>query len=274
MSQPALYTFALSIWSAAAELAVAELDLDGKVEFKQTSLLEGQNFDPSFVKINKNATLPTLVANGKAYTNTTDVVDFLASYSSKKVAPKTGVTKAVHEDSIDPNFAFVAARNDAELATVGSGFANIFTVTRLGGLKKYAATPEAAPYKSFYDAKIASVSELAALYAGQAPPAAKQGFFNASTSLWDAIRVFYLETLPASITAGPFIAGAEPGVDDFHVAAWLAHIALVVGGEKDSEGLAALEKRFGPVPPKVAAYWKAWSARDSWKKVYPNGSLH
>lgn len=141
-------------------------------------------------------------------------------------------------------------------------------------MKKYAATPEAEPLKAFYDAKIESISGLAAIFAGQAPEAAKVGFFGASKNLWDAITVFYTETLPASITEGPFIAGAEPGVDDYHVAAWLAHIALVVGAAKDTEGLAALEKRFGPVNPKITAYWNAWSVRDSWKKVYPGGSIH
>jgi hypothetical protein len=37
------------------------------------------------------------------------VIDYLVSISSTKVAPETSITKVVHEDSIDPNFAMVAA---------------------------------------------------------------------------------------------------------------------------------------------------------------------
>jgi hypothetical protein len=37
------------------------------------------------------------------------VINYLVSISSTKVAPGTSITKVVHEDGIDPNFAFVAA---------------------------------------------------------------------------------------------------------------------------------------------------------------------
>jgi len=70
-------------------------------------------------------------------------------------------------------------------------------------------------------------------------------------------------TLPAAITDGPFIAGAEPGVDDFHVAAWLARIASVVGAQKSEEGVSALEKRFRPIPQEVEVFRDAWIKRDS-----------
>ena len=65
------------------------------------------------------------------------------------MAPGTSITKVVHEDSIDPNFAFVAAvspfaiahidllsllyvsqRNDKELTEISGGFANVFHTTR------------------------------------------------------------------------------------------------------------------------------------------------
>jgi hypothetical protein len=53
--------------------------------------------------------LPALVHNGKSYTSTAEVVDYLVSISSKKVAPATSITTVVHEDNIDPNFALVAS---------------------------------------------------------------------------------------------------------------------------------------------------------------------
>lgn len=144
----------------------------------------------------------------------------------------------------------------------------------LGHLKKYAATPEAQVHKAFYDKQITKISGLHALLNGQAPEDAKQGFFSKSSALWDGIKVFIVETLPTAITEGPFIGGVRPGVDDFHVGAWIARIAFVSGAQKSEEGLSALEKRFGPLPEKVKVYWAAWVGRDSWVKAYPNNALH
>ena len=144
----------------------------------------------------------------------------------------------------------------------------------LGHLKKYAATPEAQENKPFYDRQIAKISGLVALLNGQAPVEAKQGLFSTSTALWDGAKVFIVETLPGAITEGPFIGGARPGVDDFHVGAWIARIAFVSGAAKSEEGVSALEKKFGPLPEKVKAYWAAWIVRDSWAKTYPDGALH
>ncbi|KAI0263273.1 hypothetical protein BC834DRAFT_326378 [Gloeopeniophorella convolvens] len=273
MSKPVFYTFEYSIWATPARIAIVELGVD--VETKRVNLIEGENFDPEFVKINPNATIPSLTHQGKAYTNTIDVVNHIASLSTKKVAPASAITVEVHEDKIDPNFAFAASRNDEELAKATKGFVNFFTTTRLGGLKKWAATPEAqALNKSWYDGKIAAISGVYALLNGGAPEEAKQGFFARSAQLWDNVKVFYLETIPAAITEGPFIGGAEPGVDDFHVVSWLAHMSFILGAQKAEDGLATLEKTYGPVNPKIKAYWDAFAARPSWAAAYPDGALH
>lgn len=143
----------------------------------------------------------------------------------------------------------------------------------LGYLKKYAATPEAQVHKAFYDKQITRLSGLHAVLNGKSPED-KQRLFAKSSALWDDIKVFIIETLPNSITEGPFIGGVRPGVDDFHVGAWIARIAFVSGGQKSVEGLTSLEKRFGPLPEKVKAYWTAWIGRDSWVKAYPENALH
>jgi len=272
MSKPVLYTFPGSVWAAAPHLALGELGIDA--DFSEVNLFEGANFNPEFLKLNPNGTLPTLTHEGKSYKSTAEVIDYLVSVSSTKVAPETFITKVVHEDRIDPNFSMVAARNDEELAQVTGSLGNVFHTTRLGHLKKYAATPEAQVHKSFYDNQITKISGLHAVLNGQAPDDGKQRFFSKSSALWDGIKVFTVETLPTSITEGPFIGGVRPGVDDFHVGAWIARIAFVSGAQKSEEGLSVLEKRFGTLPEKVKAYWRAWIVRDSWVKAYPNNALH
>lgn len=149
-----------------------------------------------------------------------------------------------------------------------------FSFAGLGHLKKYAATPEAEAHRAFYDTQITNISGLHAVINGQVPDEAKQRFFSKCSALWDGIKVFIVQTLPTVINEGPFIGGVRPGVDDFHVGAWIARIAFVSGAQKSEEGLSALEKRFGPLPEKVKAYWTAWVGRDSWVKAYSNNALH
>ncbi|KAH9034224.1 hypothetical protein EDB85DRAFT_2144492 [Lactarius pseudohatsudake] len=271
MAKPVLYTFPQSVWAVAPQLALAELDVDADLEI--VNPLEGANFDPQFLKLSPHGALPTLAHGGKSFSNAA-VIDYLVSISSKKVAPATSITTVVYEDKIDANFASVASRNDEEFAKVKGSSAPIFISTRLAYLKKHAATPEAEPHKDFYDKEIAKISRLDALLTGDAPDEAKQGFYAASTALWDSIKVFAVETLPAAISSGPFIGGATPGVDDYHVGAWIARIAFLLGAQKSDEGVAALEKGFGPIPEKVKVYWSTWIARDSWVKAYPDRALH
>ena len=157
----------------------------------------------------------------------------------------------------------------------------------LAAVKVFAGTPEAQVHKEFYDKKVASISELHALLNGQATEDAKRDFFARSTALWDAIKVFVLETLPAALshrddddntsdgsTEGPFIGGVGPGLDDFHVGAWLARVASLLGAHTSKEGVDALQRSFGPLPKNVQLYWAAWIARDSWVKTYPDSVLH
>ena len=142
-------------------------------------------------------------------------------------------------------------------------------------MKEYAASPDGAAYKSLYEARIGGHSGLLALYDGKASASDKEGFFAASKANYDAIRQFILETLPAAITSGPFVAGAEPGVDDFHVAGWLFHVGLCAGAGHVDEGLAKIGEWIGAeVPAKVRALWEAWVPREGWKSTYPDGALH
>lgn len=150
----------------------------------------------------------------------------------------------------------------------------------LGYLKKHSESPGAAPYSSFYERKIAQVGGLVALLNNQVPETAKSGFFARSTALWDNIAAFLSTTLPAlledqKVEEGNFIGGERPGVDDYHLGAWLARISFVQGAKGGEDAMEVLEKKLvgKPVDRRVSAYWKAWVRRESWKKVYED-SLH
>jgi hypothetical protein len=108
------------------------------------NLFEGANFNPEFLKIvgrgslsivyafidvapfqNPNASLPTLTHEGKSYQSTAEVIDYLVSISSTKVAPETSITKVVHEDSIDPNFSMVAAVSPSAITLMRLAYLNV-----------------------------------------------------------------------------------------------------------------------------------------------------
>ncbi|KAH8120122.1 hypothetical protein DFH11DRAFT_1558459 [Phellopilus nigrolimitatus] len=275
MSKPVLYTFGGSVWSAAPELAIAELGYSSDaIETKVVNLVNGENFAPSFIKINPNATLPTLTANGTTYTNTVDVISYLIKNAPKPVGKPSGtdLVKLIHEDSIDPNFALLLSRSDEEKKARTDGIVLTFLANRQSALEKHSVTPEAASFSDFYKDKIAGNGSLLAIYADNAPAGAKQKFFETSEQHWANIRKFVLEALPGYLPESGFIGGASPGEDDFHLGAWLARIVATIGG-KHGSSLANQDALKQAVPPKVLTYWNTWSARDSWKTVYAEG-LH
>ncbi len=142
-------------------------------------------------------------------------------------------------------------------------------------LAKVAASTEGKEFEEFYADKIAGNGGLLDIYRGNALEATKDGFFQQSQDHFANVGAYILQSLPKRLPEDTaFLGGDIPGEDDFHLGAWLARIAATVGATKSEEGLAALKDAFGAeVPDPVAAYWKAWSSRDSWKDVYGEG-LH
>lgn len=138
-------------------------------------------------------------------------------------------------------------------------------------LEKYAASSEGAQFKDFYAEKLQGNGGVLKIYKGETSSA---DFFTTSSTHWKTVAGYLLNDLPRILPESGFIAGAEPGEDDFHVGAWLARVTWVTGGNKEADGYKALEKELNTaVPPKVVSYWKAWSSRPSWAKVYAE-TLH
>jgi len=271
MSKPVFYTFGLSVWAAVPEIAIVELGYaPDAIEKKIVNLVEGENFNPKFLKLNPHATLPTLTAEEKNYTNTADVTRYLVDHAPKKVPHgNPSLINRIHEDALDPNFPLLAVRNDEQLKASAAGFPFTFVDNRQNALLAYSKAPEAAQFKAFYDAKIQGNGGVLAIYKGEVPEEVKQGFYKQSTVHWEHITSYILKELPDLLPESGFINGESPGEDDFHVAAWLARIALVCGGTPSKDGYKALEKELKQaVPVKIAAYWEAWSERPGWQATY------
>jgi len=274
MSKPTLYTFGISVWSAAPELAIAELFPEGAINKEIVDVVQGGNFAPEYLKINPHGTVPALLADGKTYTSTAEVTRYLLENAPKKVAPGTSFIDKIHEDKYDPNFPLLTTRNEDELQSAASGFPLTFVSNRQNALDKYSKSPEGSPFKEYYETKLAGNGNILAIYKGEVPEDVKNGFFEQSQKHWETISAFILNDLPGILPDSGFFGGAEPGEDDFHLAAWLSRIGFLTGGKADKDGYKAIEKETKqPIPAKVAAYWQAWAARPSWQKVYADG-LH
>ncbi|KAJ7808611.1 hypothetical protein B0H14DRAFT_2460936 [Mycena olivaceomarginata] len=271
-----LYVFGYSVWSAAAELAVLELGYsESEVTQKTVTLVNGDNFDPSFLKINPLGTIPTLEADGRVFTNTTEVIAYLLQHAPRKVKAGTpAVIEAVHDQKYDPNFSMLVARDEQELAAKGSGLQGMFLANRQAALERYIADPAAAEYKNFYEPRLAANGGLLEIFRRKAPADVQAGYFVQSQTHFDAVRSALFEVYPELLPTSGFIGGEVPGEDDFHMIAWVTRIAFIIGATSSADGLDAFERAYGaPVPVKVAAYWGAWAERESWKKVYAE-TLH
>ncbi|KAK0505865.1 hypothetical protein EDD18DRAFT_1342217 [Armillaria luteobubalina] len=263
---PTLYTFGGSVWSAAPELAIAELYPSDAIATKTINLVNGENFDPSFIDINPS---------GKAYKSTTDVISYLVAHAPKPLSTPSShkaIIETVHEDQYDPNFALLLVRDESERAAKAGALPKTFVENRQNALLKHSQDPANSRHASFYSAKLAGNGALLDIYTGtNKDPAA---FYAQSQAHFDSLKTYLYTVLPTVLPAQGFIAGATPGEADFHVAAWLTRIATTSGATGAADVVESLEKSFGaPLPESVKRYTQAWIARDSWKKVYAGG-LH
>ncbi|KAF8559255.1 hypothetical protein OG21DRAFT_1474229 [Imleria badia] len=263
MSKPILFTYPGSVWASVPELAIRELGYaSGDIVNRVINLGRGENFAPTFLNINPHGTLPTMVVGSQGYTSTADVTSYLVKHAPKPVKPGTSFVTTIHEDKYDPNFPLFLARSDQELEQKGAAYALDLVRDRQDALERYAAQPSAAQHKAFYDSKLASNGALLALYQGTAPDSDKQAFFHKSTTHWDTLNKFVSEELATVLPDTPFFGGGNPGEDDFHLAAWLARIAYIVGDGGEQDGVRSLQSGFGiELHPK------------SWQEVYAHG-LH
>ncbi|KAJ6609783.1 hypothetical protein B0H10DRAFT_2225584 [Mycena sp. CBHHK59/15] len=158
-----LYVFGYSLWADATALAVTELGYhEGEVTSKTLNLVEGANFNPVFLKLNPNGTVPTLEADGKVYTNT-DNISYLAKNATGKVKEgNPSIIQAIHDDRYDPNFAIL--RDETELTAKGQSLQGMFLPNREAALENYSRMPEAEPYKSFYEPRLVTNRGLLAIF--------------------------------------------------------------------------------------------------------------
>ncbi|AAW43687.2 expressed protein [Cryptococcus deneoformans JEC21] len=143
-----LYSWPSSVWSTVPRLCLYEKGYsEDEYIVKYVDITKGENFSPSYLKININGTVPTLIVptletigagvntRYRSLRDTVSICDFLdqarsshtANTSSDKPAPtltpatidgkalSDSVIELVHRPIVDPNFIALSALNNEEL---------------------------------------------------------------------------------------------------------------------------------------------------------------
>ncbi|GMK58030.1 hypothetical protein CspeluHIS016_0500620 [Cutaneotrichosporon spelunceum] len=281
MSKAVLYDFFASAWCQVPKLAIEELGLQNNVELKVVNLLEGENFQPAYLKVNSHGTIPSLEANGKTYTDSTTCTRALIEMAPN--APKKDthtdhelekLIHGVHSEHHDPNVLLLLPVNDEDRSAKASGLPAAF----LGGRQKtldLLVKEDTGEFETFIKEKQKFNGTLLSLYTGEADDDTVKKVYSDANAQWknagDFIRGEVTHILRK--TPGSYLGGASvPGEADYHLITWLARIITDAGGKAGSvsgEAFAALQARIGPEPidPVVAGYWDSWTQRASFKKL-------
>jgi len=272
-----IYEFGESCWANVPKIAIVEADIPEKdVEWVSIVLAEGKNFDPEYLKINPNGTVPTLVVGGQTYTDSTTVVSELlkrAPHPPRVSAhTSTSIVEEVHGANHDPNATLLMSVSDEDREAKIKGIPKGFLQGRQDALDKYA--PEApAEFKKFLEEKQKGNRQLLEFYTGNPDDAAKRAHYKATKEMWTSAGIVIRGVITQALqkTGGPFAGGDKPGEPDFHIITWLARMATNAGVEPGSPASVAIPKlqektgghAFDPV---VSKYWDAWTQRESFKK--------
>ncbi|KAL0061343.1 hypothetical protein AAF712_011860 [Marasmius tenuissimus] len=230
-STPFPHLFGVQVRGSLAELAVAELTQPGEIELKVVDLIKGENFDPEFIKLNPNATLPTLEADGQIYTSTFEVVQYLIKRSGKDVKPgHRELLDKIHEGRLNPNFALLLSKNGKPKLKESP------VLSYLADKQPSKNTPNPPPQRLLRTPSHHQRLPPRLLPRHPPPPTSKQDFFSKSTSHFNAIGDFIHDELPQYLPSGGLLlGGTEPSEDDYHLDAWIIRIAATNGAKTGEE---------------------------------------
>ncbi|EHK18484.1 uncharacterized protein TRIVIDRAFT_231671 [Trichoderma virens Gv29-8] len=280
-----VYTFAGSQWAQVAHLALAQKGVpEDKYDLKEIDLMTGANFDPEYIKINPNGTVPSITSPSldKPLTESVDILRYIDALEGRNaLVPSDPAVKAkvqaildlVHSHDAGTNTILLLARDKEEMTgKKASGFKD-FVVNRQTRLEKEQA---ADPSHSFYGPKVLENGALNKFYTTEIGDEHKD-FFKDSD---DAYKAFarVLDSLD-SLLVLPYAAGDAVTEADFHATAWLAHALWGAGTNATQiQDFSVLEKLIQKSVPsftiggRTRQWWASIAATAAFKKVFP--TLH
>ncbi|KAL3449890.1 hypothetical protein BJX65DRAFT_305905 [Aspergillus insuetus] len=246
-------------------------------------LLTAKNFEPDYLQINPNGTIPSMIVPGlsKALVDSVDILEYLdrsrpnasplipTDSSSKKRVQQ--LIEFVHSAQADTNLILLQARSYEELEGKKNSPWMTFLSNRQMVLKKYHAEDPSHP---FYERRAARNGALLRLYTSD-PSLEHTEFFERTHAQYHdfAAGLDHLDSLLVlPYATGPLITAA-----DLHIVPWLAHAMWGAGGQ-DIHEFEPLEKLIHQSVPgfevggRIKEWWANISQRESFKECYP--ALH
>ncbi|GFZ44094.1 hypothetical protein JCM24511_01815 [Saitozyma sp. JCM 24511] len=275
-SKPKLYEFAGSCWANVPKLAIAEAGYPtDDIEWVSINLAEGANFNPDFLKINPQGTVPTLVIGDQTWTDSTSVTSEIikrAPHPPRVSAhTSTSIIEEIHAAAHDPNATLLIATDEEDRRAKANGLPKGFLEGRQKALDKYAAeAPE--EFKAFLQRKQQENKQLLDFYVTEPDAQLKAKIYEQGQQLWTSAGIAIRGVITQALKKndGPFAAGETPSEVDFHIITWLARTITNTGAEPGSPSSVAIPKLqqktgghgFDPV---IAKYWDTWIDRESFK---------
>ncbi|KIR67179.1 hypothetical protein I312_102515 [Cryptococcus bacillisporus CA1280] len=276
-----LYEFEGSVWSNVPKLALEEggLKKDKDVKWISVNLPEGENFEPSYLKINPAGTVPTLVVGNDTFTDSTSAVAEIVKIAPQKLKSKGvpsggSIIEEIHSAAIDPNTTLLIATDDEDRKTKINGIPKGFLAGRQKTLDKLVKNPPE-EFKEFLIKKQADNKQLLEFFIAEPDEQTRKAHYAQGQQLWNsvgnALRGFITEALTKN-NQGPYVGGNEPSETDFHLITWLARTITNAGvepGTNVDEAIKKLQAKTGGAAfdDSIKLYWKSWNARESFKTL-------
>lgn len=276
-----LYSSKASQWASVPLLALAEKGyMSDDYVVEEIDLVAGDNFNPDYIKINPNATVPTLTASSlsQPLIESADILVYLDQSHSERPSlfPKDPTDRArvdqliqhVHQSKLTTDLILLRARDEQEFNGKKASIWKQFIANRQEKLEKYGA---AHPEIPLYSAQTKTNRALYDLYTTDVS-LAHEYFFRATDESYKEFAAGLQEL--DSLLVLPYAAGKGVTAADFHVVPWLAHALWGAGGHAVTE-FEPLEKLVQKSVPaftfgvKTKTWWKNVSSTDSFREVFP-----
>ncbi|KAH7925182.1 hypothetical protein BV22DRAFT_1195345 [Leucogyrophana mollusca] len=276
-----LYHSPDSVWSATALLALHEKGYgDDEVGLRIVDLTKGEEYAPSFLRLNPKATVPTLIvplkgslvpdieSRYKAITDIKSLVEFLDK--SRSATSRTHTTSAAPAPSLSPaTIAFATtsakiideihssdvspetlqhlnARDPASLQILAKSLAPTLKA-RQEALTGYLSDSEgedaqiSEKTRTFWKDKKTATETLLAVFTSAESSGDVDEYFAQAKKTWEAIMPRLLLQVNKDII-GPYVLGDQVSVADLHLSAWLTHVVKLSGGSITDNGDIVIKK--------------------------------
>ncbi|KZO96278.1 hypothetical protein CALVIDRAFT_537453 [Calocera viscosa TUFC12733] len=293
-SKAVLYSFPLSVWSRAARFAAYDLEyIPDLIEVQDVNLDIGEQYALSYLRLNPNGTVPTLVAPpGSALnpssrelvlTDSETIIDLLSLHAHPlgRTAPDAPLAAQIlallrDPNGADPRAIARAPRSEDEFRHIGLklGVVHIYrqdalesTLRELAGVQ----APWAEEMRRWVQKKIVQNQSLIQLWTEpNADATSRVELFKRSRILW-GVRLPDTLRRVEELMVGPFCLGEELCAVDYTLGAWLERMVYAAGYRVAAHGLEAVEQKVGggfKVGPKVRTLWETMRVRPSFELTF------